>query len=528
MIKSKYLFLVAIVLVFATALYFSVSGVDFGDQWDQNQIKGLVNKYVRTGNILPGWYTYPPVNSYVASLTIVPYAAPFVARYGTNWFPTQQYLLHDVLDGGNVAFRLNLRSVFAFVSMLGVLWTGLAAYQRHPMAGFVAAAGLGLSWELGYYSRIVSPDGITMQGVALTLLFCMLAYYNKRPFRPIVWLGLAAAASALATATKYTAGITLFSVLIFAYLVLRQEKGVSIKRILLTLLGLSGIYVATFLILVPGAILEFSTFSAQVIEAEQIYAGGWGWQTVNAGPEHFVRIVLYLFQAAFSYNRVLALFFPALALVGIYGLVKSKGEIRLTWALGAVPLLYILFLSTHRVMFVRNLMVIFPYLAILSGIGFVWLFERLNKKRRNWRTALIALLAAVILFNVYWLNYTLSTIRMRRTDFYVEPAIAAIRARQDELVYVTPQARRLLEGHELPPNITFEHTGDEDLVLFTYDADTLVEDEASWPVNWPGAAPMIFGSLEINFDWYASWPANERLILSEPTWAWQDGDWLNR
>jgi len=42
-IRSKYFYLAAILLVFATALYFSISGVDFGDQWDQNQIKDLVN-----------------------------------------------------------------------------------------------------------------------------------------------------------------------------------------------------------------------------------------------------------------------------------------------------------------------------------------------------------------------------------------------------------------------------------------------------------------------------------------------------
>jgi hypothetical protein len=68
-----------------------------------------------------------------------------------------------------------------------------------------------------------------------------------------------------------------------------------------------------------------------------------------------------------------------------------------------------------------------------------------------------------------------------------------------------------------------QFTGDEDLVLFAYRGDTHDEEEGSWPINYPGSSPEIFGPREINFDWYAHWPGAERFVLADPQLAWQDG-----
>ncbi len=516
------LYIFAIIAVFAVALYFALAGVDFGQQWDANLIKGFVKLYVRDGTILPGEYHYPPVNSYIASSALIPYALPLVREYGTNWIPTQRHLLENVLDRNNTSFTLNVRRTFIVFTMAAILWTGLAAGQKDWLAGAVAAAVLAFSWELGYQSRIIHPDGPTTQFVALTLLLAMLGFYKRRPFSPGVWFILAAAAAAIATATKYTAGISLLVVLILAYSIFREMMP-KVRERVLWMLGLVVTYAAVFLIFVPGAIMENSIFVYQIIRDQQIYAAGYGLQTVGPGLDHLARIVSYLTQAAFSHYRLLATFVPALAIVGGYSLRKGKDhkDIFLLIALAGVPILYILFLATNRVLFVRNLIQLFPPIAVLAGFGFSWLGRRLDKP--VWRAVLAGGLGILVATNIFWLSYTARTIQDRRSDRFATEALAAISAEEQQSVYVTPAARELLGNRELPANASTEFDPAVDLVLFAYRADTIDEREGSWPVNFVGAGPRIFGSHDINLDWYANWPGVERFVLAPVSIAWQDG-----
>ncbi len=514
--------LAGILLAFLFSLYFSLGGVDYGPQWDQNLIKGHLNKYVRQGTLLPGEYIYPPVSSYIAGSTLIPYAGPFVARYGLNWTPTQEYLLQDVLKNPNESFLLNLRSVFVLFTVLAVLWTGLAAMQYDWRAGVVAALALGTSWEVVYHSRFVHPDGPTMQFSALALLFGMLAYFRRGSLKPDAWLGLAAAAAAVATATKYTAGLSIVTVFVFAYGVYSQQ-GWRLRKMLLSLVGLGAIFGAVFVALTPGVLLETQVFLQNLGTAQRVYSQGHGLQTLPAGAEYLWRVINYLLLAAFSHAQMLALVVPALAAAGVVALARKRErqDVLLAIALAGAPLIYILFLATNRVLFVRNLLQILPNLAVLAGIGFVWGWERLRAWRGGAQYGLAVLAAVVFAFNGYWIWQTTVSIQQREQHLYIEEAIAAIEDAAED-VYVTPAALRLLEGAALPGNAKTAYGG-EAQVLFAYLSDALDEMEGYWPVNLAGAAPQVFGPKEINFDWHASWPGVERLVLAERELAWQDG-----
>ena len=518
-----------ILLAFLLALFFGFAGVDYGPQWDQNLIKGQVNKYIRTGNFLPGEYVYPPVSTYIATSTLIPYAIPFLVRYGTNWLPTQQYLLNEVLKNPNDAFLWNLRRVFVFFTLMAIVWVGFAAGQKDWLAGLVAAAALAFSWEISYHSRLIHPDGPAMQFGSLALMFSFLAFYKRKPFNYRVWLGLAAAAAAAAAATKYTSGIFLIAVLVFAFGIFRAE-GFNLRKILLSFLAIILVFALAFVLLVPGVFLESSQFFQHVAYAQRIYAGGFGLQTVNAGWDYLQRVLQYLFLAAFSNNPVLAILIPGLALLGVYSLLRPGKERSpfLAVALGGVPLLYILFLATNRVLFVRNLLIVLPSLAILAGIGFTYLWRILKPYAPGWRLLPVGALVIVFGLNLQWISYTAWTIQMRSSDLFASQAIQAIREHPDAKVYVTPSALRLLGSRALPANASSQFSGDEDFVLFVYLGDARDEDEGYWPVNSYGASPMVFGPKEINMDWHSSWPGVERLVLSTPTLAWQDGSLLGK
>lgn len=519
-----HIWLLIILLAFIFALYTGAAGVDFGTQWDQNIIKGHVNKYVRTGNILPGEYHYPPGPSYIAATTTIPYALPFVLRYGTNWVPTQNYLLSEVLQNPNQAFLLNLRRVFVFFTSGAVLWAGLAAGQRDRLAGVVAAALLAFSWEVNYQSRFVHPDGPTMQFVALVLFLGFMAFYKARPFSPQVWLYLAAVASAIATATKYTAGISLLTVLLLAFIVWRREV-LPLTQLWLRWAGLSLVFGLAFLLLVPGVLLEQDLFLTQVVADRVIYASGHGLQTVEAGWDYLSRVLVYLFAVSFSPYPVLALMVTALMLLGAYVLLVSdnREERWLGLILFGVPTLYILFLATHRVLFVRNLLQVLPSLAMLAGFGFRWIVGAFSKVSRGWQLAPMVALIILLGFNSYWITDALRTIQMRHSDIFIYQALDYIAGHPEQQIYVTPAAAAILNGHTLPPNLTIQKSGSETLVLFAYLADVFDKYEGSWPVNALGASPLIFGPKEINMDWYASWPGVERLVLASPQLAWEAG-----
>lgn len=517
-------FQVGILLAFLIAFFFGVLGVDYGPQWDQNLIKGQVNKYIRTGNFLPGEYVYPPVSTYIATTTIIPYAAPFILKYGTNWVPTQQYLLNGVLKNPNDAFLWNLRRVFILFTLLAIVWTGLAASQKDWLAGLVAAAALAFSWEINYHSRLIHPDGPAMQFGSLALMFSFLAFYKKKPSNYRVWLGLAVAATAVATATKYTSGIFLIAVLVFAFGIFKSEK-YKLSKIVFSFFLLIFLFALVFVLLVPGVILESSVFFQHVFYARNVYATGHGLQTVQAGWDYFQRVLQYLFLAAFSNNPILAIAVPVFALMGVYSLLRPGKERApyLALAMGGVPFLYILFLATNRVLFVRNLLIVLPSIAILAGFGFSFLMRVLKRYAVGWRLLPVGALLVLFGVNIQWIGYTVRTIQMRNSDLFANQAIQAIRHRPDVQVYVTPGARRLLGDLVLPENATLQFMGTEDLVLFAYLGDVRDEDEGFWPVNFYGASPQIFGPQEINMDWYASWPGVERLVLSARDLAWMDG-----
>ncbi len=516
-------FQAGILLAFLFALVAGLAGVDYGTQWDQNMTKGFLYKYVRTGNILPGEYIYPPGITYLAATALIPYSVPSLLRYGADWTPTQEYLMRVMLYP-NHAFLLNLRRVIVFFTMLTILWAGLAAGQRNWMAGFVAAGLLAFSWEINYQSRIVHPDGPTMQFAALTILFSVLALYRRRPFSASTWLHLAAVASAAATATKYTAGVSLGVVLILAFAVWQQDKE-KLANLLGRFFTLLLTFTVVFLLLVPGAILEFPIFFQQVLRAQQVYAGGHGLHTMEPGWDYLSREIVYLGAVAFSIKPVLAILVSLSAVLGAGTLLRSgdRSERWLALALVGVPLSYVLFLATHKVLFVRNLLQTLPSIAILAGIGFSWVFDKLSNQKRYLKALPAVALLAILVVNGYWIVYSAWTIRMRHTDLFAVQAISEISKRPEELVYITPAAQALLSGQELPANVTTEHSQEANLVLSAYLGDSFDEEEGHWPINWPNAAPEIFGPNEINMDWYASWPGVERFVLSVPELAKEDG-----
>ena len=209
-------------------------GVDFGQHWDEPIHFNSVQRAVQTGIFLPGWYGFPSVPYWLFVGASLP---EFVQAYckAKPAFVKFQSLDHQSCINvgrqnvgewakyvnekfGSPVHHMRVRKVFICVAALAVLWvyitTIILGYSWKE--GLLAACLLAFSWEVAYHSRWIAPDAIMMQFVALTG-FCYLCAIVRSA--KVVALGGAALFAAVATGTKYTAGLILIPVLISVFII---------------------------------------------------------------------------------------------------------------------------------------------------------------------------------------------------------------------------------------------------------------------------------------------------------------------
>ena len=199
--------------VFLLLVLTGLWGIDFGRHWDEKTQFDLVISSLKSGVFLPGWYKYPSVTYWLTLVGLFRYLILALSHAGGDWHIIQEHLL-SVAD--TPAYHLQVRAVFLIVSALAVLWTywQVVAQGRSKWEGGLAAAFLGLSWEVAYHARWIAPDTVLMQFGALALLLSTWAVRHPGETR---WIRWAAGAAGLACGTKYPGGLLLLPVLIAAY-----------------------------------------------------------------------------------------------------------------------------------------------------------------------------------------------------------------------------------------------------------------------------------------------------------------------
>ncbi len=230
-------------------------------------------------------------------------------------------------------------------------------------------------------------------------------------------------AAALATGTKYPAGLLLIPVLLVSIFAstekrsFRRTAGVVVQELL--------IYAAAFLITTPGAVLQpWAFLRALVVEGGWYSQGHWGY-TIPAGALHLGRMLDYL-------GLVLLSPFPVIA--GLLSLAAAAGawwvwrESRLlAGVLLLFPAVYVAFFAAQRVMIVRNLLVLAPFMAILAGRGIFETIRRFRWQQGRW--ALTVAVAAMMALQAAWLVHAAETIHGRSLDDPGADLAAYIRSR---------------------------------------------------------------------------------------------------
>lgn len=493
--------LIPLAIVFATGL----QAIDFGAHWDEDKSwLAPLERSFREGVLLPGRYNYPSLGYWITVLATLPEIVLAVAT-GSDISETVIAAIYEQ------PFRLRLRAIFLGISCLSILWIFALALRlsRSRAQAFVAASLLGLSWEVAYHMRWVAPDALLMQFAALTMLGCVGALTAQDGRR---WFFLACVAAGLGTGTKYTGGLLLAPVVIAGIALCWREgaRGALRRAALLAPLGAVA-FVVTFLVTTPGALLETETFRTDIdYEIEHYKHGGHGIYTVEPGADHALRALEYLGGHLLSPYAPLAWALTALALVGAAVLLRARpmlGVILLVF-----PVTYLAYMATMRVFFVRNLLVLAPFLAVFAarGIGCAFAVAR----RTPARPALACAVAALFALHATYIARAAERTANRSLERSLEEFAAHALENESRTFAVSPRVwsglaeirRREALTNVAPAAGATDHSHYATLAIecgAAYDTWQLGPIELRW-----------FGPREINFRYYpTAWNYDERLLV---------------
>lgn len=473
-----------------------LAGLDFGGHWDEHWHVNAVKNSLENGTLLPSMFIYPSF-IYVCGIFLA-------ALEGVRGLALGIPFAHLTADmqawTSTLGFTLLWRAFSALLSFLTVLWTYacLKELRTSPWNAVFGAALVATSWEFCYHSRFIAVDTVTAQFTILSLLLTLRFCRSWRSG----WLVAAAAAAGFSTGTKYPGLISVVTPLLTLWCAPHRNFPWRLK--LLHSVSLGAVCVAAFLLTTPGAILNFPLFYEHVTWMARVNGSGDGLQIVGAGREHFLRMAEYFGLASLSFNSLGACGAFLLAIAGVVVLLRRDPRIALV--LLSVPIGYVCFFAQQRLMNVRNLMLVLPYLAIFAALGSDALtrWSRAGDAdlvRRAVGLAMASAATLLISWNTAWLVTTARSIYSPPTgcvpsllEQYAGRPVWLSAMAADEASRSNPPRLLSLDNASYPSA--------EDLVLFdareVTDARTYVFNRHDYIETW-------CGSREINLNYYPSW-----------------------
>jgi hypothetical protein len=238
-------------------------------------------------------------------------------------------------------------------------------------------------------------------------------------------------------------------------------------------------------------------------------SAGHGGNTVAPRAQHLRLIIVYLGSVAFSPVRASAVLVFGLSVVGAVVLIRE--DMRVAPLLVALPVIYVLYFSNQRVMIVRNLLFVMPFVAVLAGRG----ATAAASLGRPAKYAVFAVLAIVITANYVTLYKFSTTIENRSSIDKTVDIVAYLRANRTTPVYLSPAVRAALgktdltEVSNLRPRI-------EDGARVVYSTNEVwaayLSGATMKAVNRPGLYTRVSGPVEVNWDYYPNWSGEVRIM----------------
>jgi Dolichyl-phosphate-mannose-protein mannosyltransferase len=335
-----------------------------------------------TGSWNPHYFINPPAFSYLLHVA-------FAFWFGGGWpFGAK----HDVADAYATDPTATFAVARATAALLGtaavgfVYLTGARLYDRR--AGLLAGAVLATSFLAVFYSHLALNDVPALLPLTVSVYGSagVLVHGRRRDYL------IAGAALGFAAATKYTAGIVLLPLLIAA--ASRIARDSLERRAVLVGGAIAGTAaLAAFLASNPHALLSFHEFWTGV-RKQQETASGFG----KLGLDHESGIRYYLWVLTWGLG------WAPLAAAAAGAVAAFRRDLWLGLFLVGWPVVFTLYMGLQDRYFGRWLLPAVPALALLAGVGAVWVAELVATPSRQQAVLAalgVALVAQGLIYSVH-------------------------------------------------------------------------------------------------------------------------------
>ena len=321
-----------------------------------------------TGSWDPHYFVNPPAFSYLLHAVLA------------GWFGGKRDVAETYATDPTAAFAVaRATSALLGTAAVGFVYaTGARLYDRR--VGLVAGTVMAVSFLGVFYSHLALNDVPALLPLTVSVFGSagVLVHGRRRDY------ALAGAGLGLAAATKYTDGIAVVPLL--AAVATRLTATPADRRRALRGAALAaGLGLAAFVAANPHALLSFGEFWHDVRRQQQA-ASGFG----KLGLTYHSGLVYYLWSLTWGLGWLPL----GAALLGMA--VSGWRDRRRFWLLVPWPVLFIGYMGLQDRYFGRWLLPALPALALLAGVGAVWLADRLPGPgaRRAMLGVLTAALAA--------------------------------------------------------------------------------------------------------------------------------------
>lgn len=517
--RSVALLVVSVVCAFAW--WTGMRGIDFGHHWDEHRLVHAVARSLESGVLLPGWYNYPSLSYDLALTGLLPELSSALGRVSsqTSEGAIVQTLLESVTTP---VFHLRVRLIFLSTTLLSgfAVYFLTAASTNRPWFGVLAAALLLLSWEIGYHARWIAPDGPMMTFMTFTVLGAMMSLKSVHPHR---WLIFTAVMAAITTNAKYNGGVALLLVVLLTAhhsSTTAVAPGQTLKHRLISFVRLSFpvlvAVVSTSLVLTPGAFIDPFRFVTDVRHEMLHYAQvGHGGYDTRGFVDHLVLLLQYFTLHGLSAQRWMALLLAGFALIGAV-VVASRRDLAALFVL-ILPVIYVLLMSSQRVLIVRNMLCIIPFMAFLAAVGLGWIHDALTRRWR--RLCFVPVVAAcAFVLNASWLYRASETVLARHQHAPAQEmhAYLAGSPAQDRFLFSRNAMLKASIGDS--DSMPVMRHPDMDaatrstwVVFLNTDLDRA--DWWRWPANRLAYKLLPSGPYEVNWIYYPTWTGDQRFVM---------------
>ena len=343
---------------------------------------------LHSGDLNPHWFKYPtlPTHLTAACLTLGYFYAcsnlelKSVNEIGSVVYP---YYTHP-----NVVLPAKL--LFALLSILSLTFVGLIGYRALGQRSLLFLVPLILSMSALYLQQSWAYLNVDIIGCFFVMCVMLLLFRDvdeKSVFRRCIALGVLCG---LTISSKYSLFLVVLPCLL--HLLLYDWKRWPTRCLIVI-----GAMIATFFLVVP-VLGDYKAFLGGVgAEAYHYKQGHKGFD----GNPGLAQLLYYLKAIIGDYGWAS----PWLATLGILYMF------RMDWKKGSVlvifPATYLLYMSTQRVHFVRNVVCLLPFFSLFLAAGLLGVYRmsragvaRLDGRSKHRRLAMFAIIGAGILLLV--------------------------------------------------------------------------------------------------------------------------------